>query len=143
MEERNSFVFYQTFREQMNGMPDNERLALYDAITNYGLYDEVTEFDAYYLNGMFLHAKTAIDNSTQRYDEAIENGKKGGKPSRFTERQKEVICERYQSGETYEKIAADLNCSYGTVRNIIIKNLKVNDNNNINKGVIVTNTPLL
>lgn len=133
-EERNSFVFYRTFIEQMEGMPEEEQLILLKAIIQYGLDKTETEFDKFYLNGFFKVTKLAIDNATERYDSAIENGSKGGRPSRMTDEQKTEICRRYQNGESYETIAKLFGCSASSVRNIIIKNLKVNNNDGINAG---------
>ena len=40
---RDSFIFYGSFREAARALDDATRLALYDAIADYGLYDEMPE----------------------------------------------------------------------------------------------------
>ena len=39
---KESFVFYETWADAIRHLPDNERLQLYDAIMDYGIYGEKT-----------------------------------------------------------------------------------------------------
>ena len=41
--QRESFIFYRSFEEVIDGLPDNEQLALYRAIVRFGLYHEEPE----------------------------------------------------------------------------------------------------
>lgn len=73
---RDSMVIYRSFVESMRGLPAEDRLALYDAITGYGLDDEQPELSGI-LHGMFVLMKPQLDANKRKY----ENGKRGGRPS--------------------------------------------------------------
>lgn len=74
--ERESFVIYKSFYEAIKELPDEMRLALHDAIMEYGLYGvEPTELDVV-SRSIFALIKPQLDANNRKY----ENGKKGGRP---------------------------------------------------------------
>ena len=73
---RESMVIYKSFYEAIKGLPDDIRLALHDAIMEYGLYGiEPEELDPV-ARCVFVLIKPQIDANNRKY----ENGKKGGRP---------------------------------------------------------------
>ncbi len=76
--ERESFIFYRSFYEAIRELPDNIRLEVFTAITEYALYGKQPENLKPFARGMFIVIKPNLDANTKRY----ENGTKGGrKPS--------------------------------------------------------------
>ena len=72
-------VFLASYYEAIRGLPDAERLMMYDAIVQYGIEGELPELPPI-LNAAFLFCKPNIDSSKSRYFDSVENGKKGGRP---------------------------------------------------------------
>ena len=72
---RESIVFYKSFVEALNELPDENRLRLYDAIFNFGIYGnepELSGIDA----AVFMLIRPQIEANNRKY----ENGIKGGRP---------------------------------------------------------------
>lgn len=78
---RESFVFYASFYEAINNLPDETQLELYTAICKYSLYDELPQLSPV-AKAMFTLIKPNIDNATARYKASVENGKRGGRPQK-------------------------------------------------------------
>lgn len=76
--ERDSFIFYKSFYEAIRDLPDNIRLEVFTAITEYALYGKQPEDLKPFARGMFLLIKPNLDANVKRY----ENGKKGGRKSK-------------------------------------------------------------
>ena len=68
-----------SYHEAIKDLSETDRLAMYDSIVRYGLYGETPELSAI-LNSLFTLIKAQIDSSQRRYDAAVENGRKGGRP---------------------------------------------------------------
>lgn len=114
MEKRKSFVVYDSFLDMIEIVPDKEdKLQLALAMLKYGLGREDMELDNPYLNAMFTGIKANIDAAQNRYDKAVESGKRGGRPSSIS---KEEIQELKAEGKTQKQIAEMLGISERTVR---------------------------
>ena len=61
-------------------LPDDQRLAIYDAIMDYAFCGKEPEDMSPILNGYFILLRPNIDSSAKRYSASVENGKKGGRP---------------------------------------------------------------
>lgn len=111
---REGFVFYVSFAEQIELVPNEEdRAKLRKAIIEYGLYGTNPDFD-YPLIATFTPIKEAIDRAAERFDRAIENGKKGGRPSKWIEREE---AERLHSElGTWSAVAEVLQVDEDTLR---------------------------
>ena len=72
-------VFLPSYYEAIRELPDADRLQLYDCIIRYGLYEEVMELPVA-LRGYFALIRPTMDLSTRRYESAVDNGRKGGRP---------------------------------------------------------------
>ena len=74
--ENKAFLFYISFYEAMQELPDKDRLKLYDAITEYGLFGEVRKPLSGISKACFALIKPQIDANEKRRS----GGKKGGRP---------------------------------------------------------------
>ena len=73
------FMMLPSYYEAIRPLPDDQRLALYDAIMDYA-FQGVEPVDLPpILNGYFVLLRPNIDSSSSRYAASVENGKKGGR----------------------------------------------------------------
>lgn len=140
-----SFVFYETVFKQTEQLHKRKRydeeLELYRAIAQYGLYGVVpADDDDVWLYG-FEQAITSISRAKERYQLAIENGKRGGRPAIWLD-QEEVLAKKKEL-KTWKAVAQYYNINEDTLRKIRNswpnegeaekpKNPNDNDNNNDN-----------
>lgn len=83
---RESFIFYQSFSDAISELDDACRLAVYDAIVQYGLTGEMPEMSGVPKAIMTL-IRPQIDANLRRYEngrKGAEHGKKGGRPRENT-----------------------------------------------------------
>ncbi len=80
-EEVCSFVFFKTFAESLACLTNEVRLAFYDAITNYALYDEEPDFTGAN-KAIWIQIAYVIDETKARRDVNKAVGKKGGRPKK-------------------------------------------------------------
>ena len=77
---KDSMIFYKSFIDALNELPDEDRLKLYDAIFAFGIYGtepELSGIDA----AVFTLVRPQIEANNRKY----ENGVKGGRPKNQTE----------------------------------------------------------
>ena len=74
---KESFIFYRSFYEAIEDLPEKEQLKLYKAIIKYGLEDEESELTGV-SKTIFKLIKPQVKANNARY----ENGKKGGRPKK-------------------------------------------------------------
>jgi len=77
---KNGVVYLESFHEAIRPLTDGDRLMMYDAIMDYGIYAVIPDGLPAHLKGYFALMKPNIDSSKNRYNAAVENGKKGGRP---------------------------------------------------------------
>ena len=117
-----SFVFYESFQKTLEELPDDKALVFYRAICLYGLYGIMPDFTGLE-KAVWIQMQYSIDVAKTRYNNCVENGKKGGrpktdrKPKENQEETKEKPKENQE--ETNGKPEANLNDN-------------VNDNVNVN-----------
>ena len=80
MEIRNSFIFYSSFYEAINELPDEDQGPLYKAIIDYAFAGISSKNLSGVSKGFFALIKPNIDAANARHDANIENGKRGGRP---------------------------------------------------------------
>lgn len=101
--EKDSFVFYSQWREQINMLTDSQAGALIKALCEYVACGEIVKLDAL-TNMLFSIIKSQIDRDTAKYEETCqkrrEAGQKGGRPK--TENQK-VFEESKKTKRLFEK----------------------------------------
>jgi len=104
--QRDSFIFYRSFFEAAEPLPSKEKLALFEAITNYALNGSLPDLPPI-AKAMFTLIKPQLDANQKKY----QNGTKGGRP------------------KTKEEPNDNLDVTKGKA------NENVNDNANENKNV--------
>ena len=79
---RDGFIFYESFRSAMKGLPAETQVLLYNAIADYALYDIEPDFDHDGIaRGFFTLMRPQIDANNRRRDA----GARGGRPSKSSE----------------------------------------------------------
>ena len=73
--ERESFIFYRSFFEGIEELPESIQLAVLQKLCRYALYGELNDSDDVVVKSIFKFIKPQIDANNERYL----NGKKGGK----------------------------------------------------------------
>lgn len=101
---RDSVLFYRSFYDALKNIPPDERLKVYDAIMEYGMYDRDPDLDGVSL-AIFLLAKPQIDANNKRY----ENGCKAKKKRTVSEteantKQDSSECEAKEKEKEKEKV---------------------------------------
>ncbi len=74
------FVMLPSYYVALRPLPDDQRLAMYDAIWDYVFAGTLPEGLSPVLNGYFLLLQPNIDASARRYNASVSNGRKGGRP---------------------------------------------------------------
>ena len=83
MPQWDSFIFYRSFFEGLQCFPDEERLALYDAIAAKALYGEEPNNLTGQVLGMYKGLVPQIEANQKRYEDGkkgADYGKRGGRP---------------------------------------------------------------
>jgi hypothetical protein len=80
---KNSFVFYESFYDVLQMLPDAEDWrTLIESVCEYAFTGEHEPLPTPALEIAFKHFQISIDGASARYEKAVENGKKGGRPSK-------------------------------------------------------------
>ena len=136
---RPSTVFYEQWYQTIKDFPPKEKEKAYKYIFEYAFYGIEPEKDKTTSMSyvVFSMAKPNIDSAKKRYDTAMENGQKGGRPKKVTEEVLEKIVELRKNGLTQQEVANELSLSLKTIQRVekdISQNHNVNENDNV-KGV--------
>ena len=140
---RPSTVFYEQWYQTIKDFPPKEKEKAFKYIFEYAFYGiepEKPERDktppmSYVV---FSMAKPNIDSAQRRYDAAMENGQKGGRPKKVTEEVQEKIVELRKNGLTQKEVAFELGLSLKTIQRVekdISQNHNYNVNDNVNENV--------
>lgn len=117
-----SFVLYESVFKQMERLEKKlgaeEAYNFIKAIAAFGLYGALPEEDdSVWLYG-FEQSITSISAAKTRYEAAVENGKKGGRPKKIDE---EFVIWLHEEGKTNAAIAETAKCSISSVEKILAK----------------------
>ena len=131
-----SFVFYRSFYEAINEVPEENQLELFKAICEYSLNNKLPKLENKISRVIFKLIKPNIDSAKARYERAVEGGKMGGRPSKISNEQIEKLREE---GKTNKEIAEILGCSEKNIEYRIkkIKNSNPKNPKNLNVDVNV------
>ncbi len=83
MNRSNNFIFYSSFFDSIENLPEEERENVAYAIVKYGVTGTLPKKMSASLKVIFPLIKPNIDNSIRRYSAQCENGKKGGRPKKI------------------------------------------------------------
>jgi hypothetical protein len=73
--ERESFIFYKSFAEAIDDLPDGEQLAIYRAIKEYALYEHEVELTGT-AKAFWKLIKPQIVANNRRYQSGVKGGRK-------------------------------------------------------------------
>ena len=119
---RDGFIFYESFRDAIRGLPAEAQLLLYNAIADYALYDEKPDFGGDGIaQGFFTLIKPQIDANIRKR----ENGKRGGRPGKSADQQPHE-----NQGETCEKPNVNQDVTKAKPKEKAKENANVNFNAN-------------
>lgn len=134
IEPRASCVFYSSWHDAISRLPQKEQLNAYKMILDYSLNFIEPEDDKSLAYTIFVMAKPSIESAEERYNESVEKGKKGGRPSVID---KEKVLELSSQGMKPAEIAKKLGYNRDSVKSIIYRNkgANANLNENVNETV--------
>lgn len=149
---KNSALIYEGTYQAINYIPDEKlQLEAYRGIIEYGLYGTEPHSENPFVNMVYVQAIPYLNKARERYQKAVESGKKGGRPTQID---KERVQELKENGLSLKEIAAELGVPENTVKSILYRegakgakgmqrganlndnvndNVNVNDNENVNE----------
>ena len=144
---RDSFVFYSSFLDTIERAPEQVRLSLFTELCNCGLERKKLSEVEYPVCLFVTQAMANVERSNKRYEQAVENGKQGGRPKKWidqTEAEK-LFSELGSWNAVAEKLDVSPNTLYKArsiweerknlknLKNLNVNyNVNVNDNDNVN-----------
>lgn len=130
-ESRKSCVFYSAWYDAIERLPKKEQLNAFKMLLDYSLrYIEPKDTGSMAYT-VFIMAKPAIESAENRYNNAVENGRKGGRPSTINH---EEVIELHNKGMTPTQIAEKLHLNRDSVKSIIYRKGGANANLNVNEN---------
>lgn len=129
IEPRASCVFYSSWHEAIGRLPQKEQLNAYKMILDYSLNFKEPDDDSSLAYTIFVMAKPSIESAEERYNESVERGKTGGRPSIID---KDKVLELSSQGMKPAEIAKKLGYNRDSVKSIIYRNKGANANLNEN-----------
>ena len=149
---RDSFVFYSSFLDTIERAPEQVRLSLFTELCNCGLERKKLSEVEYPVCLFVTQAMANVERSNKRYEQAVENGKQGGRPKKWIDQAEaeKLFSELGSWNAVAEKLDVSPNTLY-KARSIWeerknlknLKNLNVNYNVNDNDNILGYNTPPL
>ena len=116
-----NFVFYGSWKEHLNGLKElcGEDVAKEVAwqIINYGTSKEFDTDDQKIINMVNGMCRDLIISAKRRRQASVENGKQGGRPTRYN---RDDIIALHNKGLSDRDIADNLGCSMRTVQRALI-----------------------
>ena len=117
---RDSFVFYESFRQILELLDDAEDWKeLLNGVFSYVFDGKDGFFTDPKLQIAFTHFKISIDGASARYEKAVEDGKKGGRPSKQDFIPPDVWIAAIEEHGSVPKAAKSLGLATNTLRNWI------------------------
>ena len=144
---KNSALIYEGTYQAINYIPDADaQLEAYRGIIEYGLYGTEPHSENPFVNMVYVQAIPYLNKARERYQKAVESGKKGGRPTQID---KERVQELKENGLSLKEIAAELGVPENTVKSILYREgakgakgakgmqrgANLNDNDNVNDNV--------
>ena len=109
---RDSFIIFKNWADAINALPDEYQLEAYKALAEYGTTGVVPENISAVTKAMLISFSVCMENSIVRYNNAVENGKKGGAPignQNARKKRTEADVEPSETAEQPETIENNLN----------------------------------
>lgn len=137
-----SFIFYESFKRQLDELDNATQIRFYQAITMYGIDGVEPDFSGIE-KALWLQFKFVLDETASRRIQNIENGKKGGRPAKYASKEKPST-ENQDNSNTSTESDTDIddktdtgNCTFGLNKKTEENPTKPTHNLNVNENVNV------
>ena len=136
---KDSAIIYESVYKTIELIPDTElKWEAIKGILRYGFYGEELNSDNPLVEMVYTSAFPSLKNAVERYERAVENGKKGGRPAEVS---MEEIIQMKNEGMTNKQIADKMGCTVKNIENRITSYKKNNPNNPNNPPITTPITP--
>ena len=132
-----SFIFYESFKRQLDELDNATQIRFYQAITMYGIDGVEPDFSGIE-KALWLQFKFVLDETASRRIQNIENGKKGGRPAKSASKEKPST-ENQDNSNTSTESDTDIddktdtdNCTFGLNKKTEENPTKPTHNLNVN-----------
>ena len=144
---RDSFVFYSSFLDTIERAPEQVRLSLFTELCNCSLERKKLSDVEYPVCLFVTQAMANVERSNKRYEQAVENGKQGGRPKKWIDQAEaeKLFSELGSWNAVAEKLDVSPNTLYKArsiweerknlknLKNLNVNyNVNYNDNDNVN-----------
>lgn len=103
-----SFIFYESFKRQLDELDDDDKLRFYEAIVTYGIDGIEPNFSGI-AKALWLQFKFVIDETAARRNQNTENGKKGGRPTKYVNKEVQAQEVQFQEAQEVQKVLNENN----------------------------------
>lgn len=136
MTNKESMVIYESAYKAINYLPDVAmKWEAIEGLMKYGFYGEEPESDNPFINMVYVQAIPSMRSAKERYEKAVENGKKGGRP---TDIKDEDIIKYKSEGKTNKEIADIFGVTEKAIEKRVTNIRKNNPTNPTNLSVSVS-----
>lgn len=133
---KSSVVIYESAYSAIEYLQDDTiKWEAIRGLLRYGFYGEAPESDNPLVNMIYVQAIPSMQSAKQRYDKAVANGKKGGRPADVPT---EEIITMKSNGMTNKQIAEKMGCTTKNIENRVAIYNKSHPNNPNNLSVSVS-----
>lgn len=116
-QEKKSFVFFSSWEKYLKTLELDRDIdyvnAVARAIIQYGIRGEIENEDPTILSRIEAVCSDLMQSNASRYDAAVQNGKRGGKPKQYSD---DEIISMHELGLSEQDIADNLGCHIRTVK---------------------------
>lgn len=114
---KESMVIYESAYLAINYLPTTElKWEAIEGLLKYGFYDIKPESKNPFVNMVYVQAIPSLKSASERYNRAVENGLKGGRPPKID---KQKVLELKEQGLSRKEIAEMLDISENSVKTIL------------------------
>lgn len=143
---KESTIIFKSYYDMMELLLQNDsdwREAM-TGLLRYGFFSEEPRSDNPVIQAIYIGALPTLKTSKDRYEKAVENGKKGGRKPEIDRNQ---VFELKAKGYTHQQIADELDCSKDAIKKILqkegTKGTNLNDNLNDNDNIYANDNTVI
>lgn len=106
---RDSFIIVKNWAEAIEALPEENQLETYKALVQYGITGKIPEGTSKICNAMLISFSKEMEYNIARYNASVENGKKGGRPSKNKQEIEETQENLDEPSKNLEKLSKTQN----------------------------------
>lgn len=100
---RDSFIVVKNWAEAIEALPEENQLETYKALVQYGITGKIPEGISKICNAMLISFSKEMEYNIAKYNASVENGKRGGRPSKNKQETEETQDNLDDQKENLEK----------------------------------------